>query len=238
MRHLVWDRANYELGIENGVLYPKNSPGVVWNGLVSVDENEDGDVTTRYQDGVKIQHRRKPGDFSGTISAFTYPDELEPFLARNQRKETFGLSYTTKTEEAYRIHLVYNVLVNSAGYIYQSQEVDAFTWNFTTKPEAVPGQKPSAHIIIEALHAYPWVMEAIEDLLYGSDAVMPSLPSPTDIFQLFEDNSILRVTDHGDGTFTVDGPDEAIMMLDPTTFEITWPSAIYLDSETYKIYSL
>jgi hypothetical protein len=64
------------------------------------------------------------------------------------------------------------------------------------------------------------------------------LPDPQEIFDIFEANSILRVVDNGDGTFTVTGPDDAITMLDDTTFEIDWPSVVVIDSNTYEISSL
>jgi hypothetical protein len=58
------------------------------------------------------------------------------------------------------------------------------------------------------------------------------------VLEMFESGAILRIVDHGDGTWTATGPDEAIKMLSSTMFEITWPSAIYIDTETYKISSL
>jgi hypothetical protein len=74
---IAWDQDSfYSLGVHNGVLYPQNSPGVAWNGLVSVVENGDDAPTALYIDGQKILDRSVPGSFAGTISAYTYPDEF------------------------------------------------------------------------------------------------------------------------------------------------------------------
>jgi hypothetical protein len=81
-------------------------------------------------------------------------------------------------------------------------------------------------------------MEALEDVLYGTDDESPRLPSPEEVFEIFEENAILRIIDNGDGTWTAIGPDSAIEMLDSETFEITWPSAVYIDADTYTISSL
>jgi hypothetical protein len=67
---------------------------------------------------------------------------------------------------------------------------------------------------------------------------MARLPTPEELLGIFERTALLQVVDNGDGTFTVTGPDEAIQMLDPTTFQIAWPSAVYLDAESYSLSSL
>lgn len=235
---LEWSERNYEVGVDRGVFYPQNSPGVVWDGLISVEEAYDSEEQIRYLDGVKLQGLQTPSEFSGNIQAYTYPDAFEDLLARHQFRPSFGMSYRTQTADAYKIHLVYNVLVTPTVITHVQGEADAFSWSFTTLPMPVPGAKPSAHIIIEVAKAYAWTVEALENVLYGSESTIPSLPTPTEVFDLFEEHSILRVIDHGDGTFTVTGPDEAIVMLEPTIFQITWPSALYISSDTYEIHSL
>jgi hypothetical protein len=96
----------------------------------------------------------------------------------------------------------------------------------------------SAQLVIDRDLAYSSTIEALEEVLYGSEAEAPRLPTPQEVMAIFEENSILQVVDHGDGSFTVTGPDEAIQMLDATSFEITWASAVYVDAETYTIHSL
>lgn len=86
--------------------------------------------------------------------------------------------------------------------------------------------------------AYPATVQAFEDVLYGTDSYSSRLPGPDEVLEIFEEHSILRVIDDGDGTYTVIGPDEAITMLDSTTYEINWPSAVWIDSDYYTLSSL
>jgi hypothetical protein len=137
---------------------------------------------------------------------------------------------------------VYNVVVSPSVYIYQQTDSESYSWDFTSLPVEIPlswyGAVRTAHLIIDADVAYIETLAALEDVLYGTDEEDPRLPFPEEVFQIFEDHSILIVTDNGDGTFTVTGPDSAIIMLDPDTFQITWPSAVYIDADTYTIHSL
>jgi hypothetical protein len=95
-----------------------------------------------------------------------------------------------------------------------------------------------AHLIVDPAVAYSWTITALEDVLYGSDSGPGRLPTPIEVFNLFEVNSILQVAEYSDGTFTVTGPDEAILMLDADTFEISWPSAELAPDGRFTIYSL
>jgi hypothetical protein len=52
---------------------------------------------------------------------------------------------------------------------------------------------------------------------------------------MFWTNALFRVVDNGDGTATITGPTGWVDALDATTYRITSPSAIPIDSETYRI---
>lgn len=239
MTRLTWEDRNYSAGVDRGVFYPQNGPGEPWNGLVSVQElAPEMNGRNRYLDGEKNRQSLGQEEFSGVIQAFTYPDSFYAVLLTRKRTKTFGLSYRVNTQSGYKIHLVYNVLITPSTTIYLQDEAEPFNWGFTTIPVPVPGVRKSSHVVIDAAKTYSWTLAALENIIYGSDSAQPRLPMPEEIFNIFEDNSILKVTDNGDGTFTVDGPDSAIQMLDATTFEITWPSAVYLDPVTYTISSL
>lgn len=240
MARLNWAPiTDYEIGLDRGVCYGQNGSGEVWNGLISVDENsEDSDEQARYSDGVKTHYRRKVGYFAGTIEAFTYPDSFYESVFVQRRAKVFGLSYRVLTHSSYKIHLVYNVMVMPSSLSRQQDEAEHFSWDFTTMPVSLPDGTKSAHFVIDASIANAAAITALESLLYGSDIETPRLPMPEEILTLFEDNATLRVTDNGDGTFTVTGPDSAIQMLDSTTFQITWPSAVSIDADSYRISSL
>jgi hypothetical protein len=236
MARLIWD-SNYEVGVDRGVYYPKNAPGESWNGLVAVTETPESEERSRYLEGMKIQSYRQIEEFSGSIEAFTYPESLEDTFAKHQRRRSFGMSYRVMTKDSYKIHLIYNVMLSPSDASYVQEDPGTFKWDFTTSPMPVPDAKPSAHLVVEVDTAYTWVIDALENMLYGSDTTGAYLPSPAEVYKLFDDNAILRVVDNGDGSFTVTGPAEAITMLDATTFEITWPSAVYISSSEYTLSS-
>lgn len=242
MTKLVWDQIDsrqYEIGVDRGVYFPANGVAEVWNGLTSVQESvADADERTRYIDGLQTRTRRRPGDFSGIIEAFTYPKSFHEDVLTPRRPRPFGLSYRVKTRNAYKLHLVYNVSLGPLNYSFEHGESTPFRWNFTTTPVPIPDAKPTAHLVIDASVAYSWTMQAFEEVLYGSDSYTASLPSPSEVLELFELNSIVRIIDHGDGTWTATGPDEIVKLINPTTFEIDWPSAVYIDNESYTVHSL
>lgn len=235
---MTWETLNYESGLDRGVFYPSSGPGEPWNGLISIVEDYSSDVKTGYIDGVKNHQRRPLGYFEGIIEAYSYPASFFDNILTQKRSKTFGMSYRVTNAKGYQIHLVYNVLLSPSSYLYQQQEVESLNWNFTSFPIPIPTVARSAHVVIDVPDAYSWTVTAIEDILYGTDAAAARLPLPEEVFEVFEENSILRIIDHGDGTWTAIGPDEVIQMLDATTFEITWPSAIYIDAVSYTISSL
>jgi hypothetical protein len=240
---ISWAPGNnqYTSGVSNGVLYPKNSPGVGWTGLVSVTEKGDDSPSFIYVDGQKIRDRLS-SSFAGTIEAFTFPDEFEPYLGlvdgiTSQVPEPFGFSYRTNHE----LHIVYSAFVSPSSDDYQtvktSETALVFAWSFSTLPVPMPVSKPASHIVIDLNNANSGAVSDLEDILYGSDSDDPRLPSPSEVLDLFESHTTLRITDDGDGTWTATGPD-SIISVTGDTFTITWPSAVYIDSNTYTIRSL
>ena len=243
-RQIVWDTGNpaYFQGVSNGVLYPRNSPGVAWNGLISVTEKSDPKSTSLYIDGQLYRNRNVPDAFTGTISAYTYPDELEPYTGvangiTAQPKNTFSMTFRDNRE----LHLVYNVLLGPSNDEYSSvgDSVNplAFQWDFTTLPANIPGGRPSAHLVIMIDYAQPEALAALEAILYGDDANAPSMPTPQAVYDLFMTYAAMIITDNGDGTWTADGPDDAITLVSDI-FTINWPSATYLDTDKYSIRTL
>jgi hypothetical protein len=211
--------------------------------LISVSEIGDAAPTARYFDGLKYMDEFQLGTYAGTISAFTYPDEFEPCIGLDagitaQPRESFGFTYRDTRE----IHLVYNATVSPSSDQYSSLadsiSLVAFAWDFSTFPVEVPFGRPTSHLVIVTDFADTDALAALEDILYGDDSNNPALPDPATVYELFESNALLRITDNGDGTWTADGPDSAITMLDSDTFQIDWPSALFIDADSYQIYSL
>jgi len=261
MPRLAWSTVGsryYEAGVDRGVLYVDSNPGVAWMGLVSVDENPSGgDPQPFYIDGVKYSNEAAPEEFAATLTAFTYPDEfaqcdgsVEPrsgLFLMHQRRKSFGLAYRTMigndlTHAAgYKIHIVYNALASPSNRtnnsLSDSISPSNFSWTLTTRPPAMAEYKPTAHIVIDTRFTDPEVVSTVEDILYGTDSDAARLPTLADLLEAFDTISTLTVTDNGDGTFTVTAPFDVIRMLDSDTFEITAPTADFIDDTTYTISS-
>jgi hypothetical protein len=259
---LVWDAVGerrYEAGVDHGVLYVDNSPGVAWNGLTSVSEKPSGGTSTAYYiDGEKYLNSPDAGEYAATIEAFTYPDEFEicegtfsPYsglLVTMQERKPFGLSYRTKvgddvngTDNAYKIHLVYNALAEPSQRANKTQsdaaDLSAFSWDITTQPPTVPGFKRTAHYVIDSRRTDPAALMVMEEILYGTESDAPRLPDPTELLNIFLTNTSFVVIDNGDGTFTASGTDFEVEMLDDDIFQISTPGAVFIDANTYTLTS-
>lgn len=319
MTKLSWGTVGerfYETGTDHGVLY-LDGIGVAWNGLISVTESPSGgDPTPYYLDGVKYLNHSNPEEFEATIEAYTYPDEFmacdgssqlaNGLRITQQRRKSFGMVYRTKigndldgADHAYKLHVIYNAMATPSSSNYKttsdSPDLLTFSWKIGTKPQKFDdlafGTMYGSHLVIDSRVTYPWAMEAVENVLFGTDTMAATLPNPTDLLKLFVDNALLKVIDNGDGTWTATGPDEAFafvqhpaaitvdpadegmftiseadMIEDPTDpgtfthpmyglvedtsdpgtylddpleeFQITWPSAIPIDTNSYTLSSL
>lgn len=237
---MAWSQSDSEAGLDRVVFYPISGPGQAWNGLTSIKENEiDSNARARFLDGLRTNQRRTTGNFSGSIEAFSYPPGFYDDILVQKRPPYFGLSYRTGNSTNFKLHLVFNLKISPVGIFRESFETDKWVWPFTTTPIDVPLSKRSAHITIDSGIAYPWTMEALEDILYGTESTDPRLPLPQELYDLFESNGILRITDNGDGSWTADTDESGIISFpDVDSFEITWPSAIYIDANTYTISTL
>jgi hypothetical protein len=236
---LEWTDRGYEFGIDQGVIYPPDMPGEAWNGLITVQESPGDSVDSiGYQDGIKYINRQHVVEFVGIIEAFTKPLTFpEAGFARQQPRPSFDMCYRVQTDKTYKLHILYNVQAAPSNREYRYKDPSAFSWDFTTLPIKMPGGLMGSHLVIDFDLAYSGAIEALERIIYGWEETPARLPDPEELYDIFEANSELRVDDLGNGIFRVTGPDSAIIMTDSSTFEITWPTAIYLDPVTYVISS-
>lgn len=207
MSKLVWDdigQKQYELGVSNGVLYKYDSTtqkwkGVAWNGLISVTESPDGaEETELWADNIKYGSLRSAEKFSGSIEAYTYPDEFEGcdgmaspvkgMTIGQQKRETFCLCYRTEigndqnSEAGYRLHLVYNCTCSPSEKSYEtindSPDAITFSWDFDTVPINVKDYKPTAHITFDSTDVDSTKLTDLEAVLYGDKDSEAELPLP------------------------------------------------------------
>lgn len=262
MTKLDWDQTGdrqYEAGLDRGVLYFPEGGGVCWNGLISLEKDSQTELETVYFDGVKVNEIVTPGDFAGTLKAYTYPDEFLRFegviedqngiLICEQEPDCFHLSYRTKTGsdtnelgDHYKIHLVYNITAIPSTIEYATLTLETepieFEWELSTIPEEIAGYRPTAHIVINTKDVDPWLLEDLETILYGSEEEDPKLPPLKALSSYIRNWDRLIIRDNGDGTWTaISAREGQIEMIDDDVFQITDVAGVYLDADTYQINS-
>lgn len=262
MAALVWDQIGdrlFEAGVSNGVLYEADGTGIPWNGLISVQDNSSDQVEPVFFDGQKINDVVTPGDYTGVLKAYTYPEEFlkyegileyqSGFYVTHQPRALFGLSYKTLIgndvdgqHHGYKLHLIYNITAIPQEVTYETLSLEVepieFEWNLSAIPEEVDFFRPTAHVIFDSTKMDPYLLADIEDILYGSEDNDARLPSLTSLVSFVRSWQRLVITDHGDGTWSAYSPIPGVIeIVSPTEFSITTESATYLDADTYEIES-
>lgn len=263
MTALVWDQTGertFQTGVDRGVLFLHDGTVAVWNGLTGVEEDTSAELKEFHLDGVKYLQNLIPGDFSGKLKAFTYPDEFDsvngigsvsPGLDyHDQPSKSFNMSYRTRlgddlagVEHGYKIHILYNVLAAADAYTFDTADDSGaapveFVWSLTGTPENLENFRPTCHVSIDSVKTPPELLQVLEDTLYGTDVSSPRLPTIQELAEYFGYVGALIIIDHGDGTWSaIDESDTYITMLDGTTFQIDNADATYLDATTYEISS-
>lgn len=264
MTKLVWDGVGdrvFETGLDRGVLYMPDGSGVPWSGLTSIIEKPGNKSRATYFDGQKINDLARVGDYSATMKAITYPDEfleiegsvLSPagVFFNNQPPQVFALSYRTKIGDdvqgdaaGYKIHILYNVtaIASDVERSTNTMEIDPveFEWDIYAVPEEAPGFRPTAHVTVDSRKVDAALLAEIEDRLYGSEALMPELIPMLELVTYVNEFYRYKITDHGDGTWSVYVPDPADITLivggpDDGKFTLTDANAVYIDPEIFVI---
>lgn len=244
MTRINWGQAPrpYDAGLDRGVLY-SDGLGVPWNGLISVEETDPGELdATHYFEGRLLVVVEDLSDFAATIEAYTYPNEFEDYTGFGLQDpyKRFGLSYRTGNSEGDKLHLVYNALSKPSNRTWktltQSSEPTTFSWDISTSAIPIPGARPASHLVVDT-SSFPNVIETIGEWLYGTDTSDPRLPTPAELIDLFETETMLKVVYHGDGTWTATGPDSMIQVLGDGSYHIQSPSAFPLDNGAFVVSS-
>jgi hypothetical protein len=211
MARIDWARAGdryFEAGIDRGVLYVDNNPGVPWVGLVSFNQSQaGGEPVARYLDGIKISNRTTPEEFEGTLEAYTYPVEFERcdgthradngLRITQQRRRPFHMSYRSQIgndvaglSKGYKIHIMYNLKAQPSdkGYrtLVEQNEPLTFNWKVTSRAAAILDHRPCAHFIVDSRDVPSELLTQLEDILYGTDITDASIPSPGELLFLFD----------------------------------------------------
>lgn len=199
----------YETGVDHGVLYPYDTTnkaygnGVAWNGLTSVQETPSGaESNPLYADNIKYLDLRSAEEFGATIEAYTYPDEFAILdgsaqlatgvMIGQQTRGMFGFCYRTRIgndtdgdAHGFKLHLIYGATASPSERQYETvnDNPDAiqFSWEINTVPVQVEGFRPTAVVTIDSTKATKAKLDALMDILYGTENAEPRLPLPDEI---------------------------------------------------------
>ena len=219
MAKLTWDGAGerrFETGVDHGVLYVAADNGgwergVAWNGLTAVTESPSGaEPNKQYADNIVYLNLVSAEEFSGTIEAFTYPNEFAPcdglaepadgLTIGQQERKSFSLAYRTKVGNdlkgqnyGYKIHLVYGLTAAPSEKAYQtvndSPEAITFSWEVSSIPVAVPGMNSTSVITIDSTVVDAADLATLETLLYGGGTgqseTFAKMPTPAEVMAIF-----------------------------------------------------
>lgn len=211
MTRIIWAETGsrlYEAGVDRGVLFVGENPGVPWTGLIGVqDSRSGGDPKPRYIDGIKVSNHSSLEQFEGTIEAFTYPSEFEVcdgtvnlqngLRAKRQRRKPFSMVYRTKVgndlkglDFAYKIHILYNLRAEPSerGYETLGEDVEpmTFSWDVSARPEVIAGLVPTSYFEIDSRYVPQELLDIVENILYGDSTQESSLPTAGELFFLFD----------------------------------------------------
>lgn len=211
MTRITWSQVGeryFEAGIDRGVLYIDGSPGIPWIGLVNFTKQQSGgESIPRYLDGIKISNRTSPENFEGTLDAYTYPEQFEQcdgtarfqngLRITQQRRRSFSMVFRSKIgnevgglDLAYKLHILYNLKAEPSNRGYRSladqSEPIVFSWKVTSRPERISGFRPSAHYIVDSRDIPAELLTQLEDILYGTELIDASIPSPGELLFLFD----------------------------------------------------
>lgn len=201
-----WDEDSkklYETGSDRCVLYRLSSGaytnGVAWNGFTGVTESPSGaEATALYANNAKYLNLYSAEEFGYTINAYTYPNEFAEcdgsvalgtgITIGQQTRKMFGICYRTLVgndtdgqDHGYKLHLIYGSVAAPSEKEYasinDSPEAITFSWECSTTPVAVTGHKATSILVIDSTQATAEAMQAIEKVLYGTDADSSSATS-------------------------------------------------------------
>lgn len=204
----------FHYGVSHGVLYPQTSgtypKGVAFNGISALDQNPSGaEETAIWADNVKYASVTSAEEWAATLSAYTYPDEfkecdgikvVDGVQVHGQKRRPFGMCWRTEigtdtwNEEAedFELHLAYGCKVKpsqkQAKTVNQSPDVQPFSWEISSVPVPVGGgMKETSYLSIKSTDITDKdKLQALLDVLYGTETTEPRLPLPSEVFSIIK----------------------------------------------------
>ena len=185
--------------------YPE---GFAWNGVTGITESPSGaEETPLWANNGKYGSLYSAEEFGGTIAAFDSPEEFDECDGSKevaglpgayilmQDRRTFGLTWRVlkgndiqKQKYGYEIHVMWGGTASPSEREHsttnESPEAENPSWEFSTIPvavENVTGVEKTAHMKFDSKILTSAQLEALENILYGSENGDAHLPTPDDL---------------------------------------------------------
>lgn len=223
MSKLEWDqpqKRHYHTGVSNVVLFVQNrygeyEKGVAWNGFTGIDDNASGgEVNAIWADNMKYAVIQSAEDLEGKLDVLQYPiefaqcnGEYQPvpgLFFTSQPRRAFALVYRTEIgtdtdkEAGHMLHFLYGARVKPStaerSTINDNPDAAKFSFDFYTVPIKIPGYKPSSKVQVNSLRCSLGQMNAIENIIYGTDHSEPRLPFPEELFEIVNEVFLLNAS--------------------------------------------
>lgn len=257
---ITWDAPDqryFHHGCDRGVLYPPTGDPVPWNGITGLNESGNGSSTVYYIDGQIFLADVDPTDFSGSLTAYSFPDEFavcigmpevaEGLILDNQKPKRFGMSYRSLVGSGetgdmfgYQIHLIYNAMASigqrSRKTINNTPEPLEFSFDIVATPVKITGFRPTAHLVIDTRNLDPETIAELEKMLYGDGTTPGALPDPTVLFEMLNFGPDINVTyTTAEGTINYQGKRSNVYMTGDDTYQIDNVNATINPDGTYVV---
>lgn len=238
----------FHQGVDRGVLYPRNANPVPWLGITGVDEASDSSTSVLYRDGVIFYSSVDPGDYSGKLTTFWYPDEFAEcagipkaatgFHVDNQRPTPFDLCYrsligsgTSGDMFGYQLHLIYNATAQIGTrtrktLTAEGTDIDELSFDLVCTPVQLPGFRPSAHYIIDTRNLTSQRIEELENILYGDGVTAGKLPDPETLLDIMKFGDAIVITQVGPHLYEIEGSSENVQDLGDGLWSINNVNAV------------
>lgn len=200
--------------------------------MLLAEEIEVGELDVEhYYDGKRIHIGQKLSDAEVKLSAYTYPPILD-----SDSHDLYGLSFRTMRGHIELIHMYYDVVFTPETVARTTADGSSTTSMFGWNGRANPNRWGSSHLVVqieEPSNATEWLL----DTLYGTDDNEPRLPLAFELVSKFDAESILKIQEHADGSYTASGPDDWVRYNGDGTFTIKSPSLLNYESGRFRVQS-
>ena len=204
--------------------------GEAWNGVTKIEELSTDTVNeTIFYDGTQLRSSQQVDICGLKLECITLPSDLSG---------NFNLCWRTFRNGVAEYHLVWNLTAKLSNEtdvtLNATPGAKRYSMELVPTPSESGEMRPTAHLILSTSEIEDFTLGPIMDMLHGSDTSQAIFPTIDELLEFYDAFATLWVEDHGDGTFTITGPDTLLTTVD-NTFTLTWATTEFVDDNTWVL---